>query len=270
MGLFCICVGQSTAFVNPAARRIRGEQLLQSSHFWGEERSDDEIIDHLVRRLSSVDFKVDQREQIQVLSAEPLLVVIGDFLSRDMCREIIQTTLDTETLKISTTSNEKKRSSVRTSTTAWLKDAECEGPLRLLASKVSAIVGLPPSHMENLQVVRYCEGQEFKVHTDHLDSFNDLECRGRVATCLIYLSAPALGGSTWFLGLEKEVEARRGTAVFFWNTIEKPGSEGYSPDSFLHADDRMRHAGLPVLRGEKWICNRWVHPTDFHAGVRGI
>jgi hypothetical protein len=58
------------------------------------------------------------------------------------------------------------------------------------------------------------------------------------------------------------------TAVFFFNTRERPGMEGYDPEMFLNVDLKMRHAGLPVLEGEKWICNRWNHPIEYGAGVR--
>jgi len=140
-----------------------------------------------------------------------------------------------------------------------------------LAEKVSRVAGVRPSHMENLQVVRYLPGQEFAIHTDHLNSFNDLEPRGRLATCLIYLQEPTTGGETRFFEFNVTVPPQLGMAVFFWNTIEKPGSEGYDPKMFLTADYRLRHAGLPVVEGEKWVCNRWLHPVEFmSAGVRGL
>ncbi|WP_428628989.1 hypothetical protein [Sphingopyxis sp.] len=28
-------------------------------------------------------------------------------------------------------------------------------------------------------------------------------------------------------------------------------------------DERSRHAGLSVTRGEKWICTRWIRARDF-------
>jgi prolyl 4-hydroxylase len=139
--------------------------------------------------------------------------------------------------------------------------------------------------MENLQVCKYRTGDEFKLHTDHQDSFNDLGCRGRLATCLVYLTgsttsadevgAKRRGGETWFPGVREgeenlSIAPTQGSAVFFWNTIEKPGVEGYHANMFLNTDMRLRHAGLPVLAGEKWICNRWIHPIDFGAGVRGV
>lgn len=188
-------------------------------------------------------------------------------------------------------------SDIRTSSTVWLRDEEDDivndddgndpsiirtqlhassevsllsKTLRQVADYVSHMSGLPPNYMENLQVVRYLPGQEFQVHTDHLDSFNELERGGRLATCLFYLQPPTRGGATYFPEVDVEVVPRRGSALFFWNTLERPGCPEYEERMFLHADERVRHAGLPVMEGEKWICNRWVHPVDYGAGVRGL
>lgn len=137
--------------------------------------------------------------------------------------------------------------------------------------------------MENLQVVRYSIGQKFDTHTDHLNEFNDLECRGRLATCLIYLNSAQEGprkmkasegllngGETSFPEFNVTVSPVKGSAVFFWNTLERPGSVGYDSHMHLNVDTRLRHAGLPVLSGVKWICNRWIHPIPLGAGVRGL
>jgi prolyl 4-hydroxylase len=74
-------------------------------------------------------------------------------------------------MKESTVGSTQKMSETRTSSTVWLKDPECQDPLRLIAEKVSMISGLPPTNMENLQVVKYEPGQEFNMHTDHMESF---------------------------------------------------------------------------------------------------
>jgi len=84
------------------------------------------------------------------------------------------------------------------------------------------------------------------------------------------------GVDTWFPGVaenELSVKATRGSAVFFWNTLENPGSKDYAFDMFLNADKRLRHAGVPVCddsTSEKWVCNWWIHPTDLGSGVRGV
>ena len=266
--------------------------------FWRKPRSETELEKHIHCCLDFVRLKTHATESssssssskdhpptVEVLSAEPPLVVIHDFLAPDLCDVIIDAARETGNLQRSSTGAEQDTSAWRTSSTVWLKDQECPDPLREIAEKVSVISGLPTHYQENLQVVRYQPGQDFQLHTDHQDSFNDLECRGRLATCLLYLAEPSSGGETWFPGVagdndddddddcQLKVQANRGSAVFFWNTIEKPGMRDYSADMFLNADLRLRHAGLPVgdhSVSEKWICNRWIHPTDFGAGVRGI
>ena len=271
------------------------------------------------------------KQRIHVLSVEPPLIQIHDLVPLQACQELIQTAQEARDpvdgqflLSRSTTGAKLTQSSSRTSSTVWLKQEQEEPAkkdddtldqdqtmsstrqksnthqqqqprqrvlLQALAEQVSRVSGLPPACLENLQVCRYEPGQEFQLHTDHQNSFNDLTCRGRLATCLVYLQAPTVGGATWFPGIagtgndnddeKKEglcVEAQAGSALFFWNTVEKPAlpdsssssSYSYTPDMFLHADLRLRHAGLPVHAGEKWICNQWIHPTALPFGVQGV
>ena len=277
--LFLTCFPHVMAFTNLSpveAVDRRSSTELCFHEFWRKERSKAEVESHVKSCLEELDH-CDLEPKVEVISAEPPLVVIHDFLSESMCREIIDTAVGTQSMKRSTTGESNNQSQSRTSSTVWLHDDDCQQPLRLIADKVSSISGLPPTHMENLQVVRYLPGQEFKLHTDHQDSFNELDCRGRLATCLLYLSEPESGGETWFPGLgeddkeetEPKIAPTQGSAVFFWNTVEKPGSPGYDPHMYLNADLKLRHAGLPVLEGEKWICNRWIHPIDIGFGVRG-
>jgi len=184
---------------------------------------------------------------------------------------------------------EQEETDHRTSSTAWIREDRCPLPLRTFASRASSLSGLPPGNMENLQVVRYQPGEEFQLHTDHLDSFNEFDCGGRLCTCLVYLNdseesatkgssrmteggedATFTGGETEFPEFDAAIPPTKGSALFFWNTLERPGSKGYERDMFLNVDLKLRHAGLPVLSGEKWVANRWIHPRNFGAGVRGL
>jgi prolyl 4-hydroxylase len=290
---------------------------LHTHEFWSEARTARSIQEHVAASIRKVTSMLPAQDggdspavastvpEVDVLSSDPPLVVIHDFLTHAECEQIMDAAgKSLNGLQRSTTGAQQEVGTGRTSSTVWLRDGECRGPLRQIASKVSAVCGLPPSHMENLQVCKYLPGQEFRLHTDHQDSFNDLVCRGRLATCLIYLSCAAegmqgagtpataatdrpRGGETWFPGVRStdagsavldddddddglSISPRQGSAVFFWNTMERPGMPGYEPLMFLQTDARLRHAGLPVLAGEKWICNRWVHPIDVGAAVRGV
>ena len=255
------------------------ESILQANEytkFWNNDtKSEDDII-HFIHKYVLNDDNDEHKtpseydkNRIEIKSIDPLLLIIHNFLEEDLCDKIINTTIQKGNLQRSTLNSDQSTDDLRTSETTWLQEQDCEIPLRTLAHRVSKLSNQPPTNMENLQVVRYLPGQKFDVHTDHLNEFNDLDCRGRLATCLIYLNGDFSGGETSFPHFNVAVTPRKGSAVFFWNTVEKPGHGDYDPYMFLNVDERMRHAGLPVLDGVKWVCNRWIHPIPFGRDVRG-
>jgi prolyl 4-hydroxylase len=253
-----------------------------------------------------------EHQWVDVISSEPPLLIVHGFLEPEHCDSIVQAVNhdDTDpssdsktTLTRSTMGASQTKSDERTSSTAWLREENCPLPLRTFASRTSALSGLPCMNMENCQVVRYQPGEEFKMHTDHLDSFNEFDVGGRLATCLVYLNDAEVsleesgdsmgatmnqeyndsnnnndgreeeaftGGETFFHEFDVAIPPKKGSALFFWNTLERPGSRGYTSSMFLNVDTKLRHAGRPVLSGEKWVANRWIHPRDFGAGVRGL
>ena len=159
----------------------------------------------------------------------------------------------------------------------WLRINQCERPLDFLFKRVSRLSGIPVEHFESLQVVRYNgNGEKFDLHTDHLDHFNDLECYGRLATCLFYLNSAKSegeesggvvkegfeGGSTNFPEYG-HVKPRKGSAIFWFNTVERPSFNEFSKNTYLNVNFRSRHSGEPVFGSEKWICNAWIHPVPF-------
>jgi hypothetical protein len=87
-------------------------------------------------------------------------------------------------LKRSTMGAEQTESIHRTSSTAWLQEECCPLPLRTFATRAAALSCLPPINMENLQVVRYEPGEEFRMHTDHLDRWVPLH---DYANCLFFI-----------------------------------------------------------------------------------
>lgn len=98
---------------------------------------------------------------------------------------------------------------------------------------------------EDLQVVRYEQGQEYAPHYDYSkDGSGD-----RLATLLIYLES---GGGTIFPRAFDDrglmVHPKQGDAVLFYSQL---------PDGNL--DELSLHGGMPVASGTKWVCNLWLH-----------
>jgi len=262
----------------PSTERQINETFSYPHSFWGNPKSQEEIQSFCERAISGC--------ICEVHNVEPPLIALHNFLSQDECNILIDSAMHEGDFQRSTTGSEQETNNIRTSSTAWLRDDDEDSSksrvLRILADRVASIVGLAPSFQENLQVIQYSETQKFDVHTDHLDEFNHLECKGRLATCLIYLNSSEgggrqpqtgqcfTGGETYFPDFDVKVSPQQGTSIFFFNTLERPGMSEYSDEMFLNVDLRLRHAGLPVTCGIKWACNRWIHPIQYGAGVRGV
>tara|TARA_B100001059_G_scaffold232840_1_gene271510 strand:+ start:95 stop:760 length:666 start_codon:yes stop_codon:yes gene_type:complete len=119
--------------------------------------------------------------------------------------------------------------------------------------KLSKIIGIDSDHFEQLQVVRYEPGQQYKAHWDACweeGKCNEFMKQGgqRYATFLLYLNDDFTGGETEFPHRNIKIKPVKGKAALFFN-LEK--------DNKTKLDDSF-HAGLPPVTGVKWMCNIWV------------
>ena len=74
-----------------------------------------------------------------------------------------------------------------------------------------------------------------------------------IATFMGWFKEPEAGGGTAFISNEFEgvIEAKKGSAAFWINL------------SSCHIkDSRTLHGGCPVLKGSKWILNKWIFSWD--------
>jgi hypothetical protein len=156
---------------------------------------------------------------IRYLSINPIILEIDRLLTNEECEIIQQQAIDkleksfimgneVKTVKSETDDitgvadetiknpNQKdSRSAYRSSENAWLPRIEL---LYRIQQRISTILNLPLSyilhHSEDLQVVRYQTGDQFKAHQD-ASAFNP-----RLITALIYLNSivETTGGETWF------------------------------------------------------------------------
>ncbi|NXU77019.1 P4HA1 hydroxylase, partial [Oreotrochilus melanogaster] len=99
----------------------------------------------------------------------------------------------------------------------------------------------------------YGVGGQYEPHfdfgrKDEPDAFKELGTGNRIATWLFYMSDVSAGGATVFPEVGASVWPKKGTAVFWYNLF--PSGEG---------DYSTRHAACPVLVGNKWVSNKWLH-----------
>jgi TPR repeat protein len=142
------------------------------------------------------------------------------------------------------------QSELRTSHSMHFQPSMYDAPVYLALRRIARIAGLPAEHAEPLGVLRYGPGQEYRPHYDYYS--DDQHEAQRLATVFVYLNDVEEGGGTDFPRLAVKVDPERGKAVKFLN-CDAGGKP--NPDTL--------HAGLPVIRGEKWLTTLWFWDRPF-------
>jgi len=120
----------------------------------------------------------------------------------------------------------------------------------------SKITNFPISHQEDVHIVRYKTGGEYKVHYDflqHLEDKSHIRDGGdRYFTVLLYLNDNFKGGRTVFPVKQISVKPKKGKAIVWKNLFDN-----------FQPDESSYHAGFPVTEGEKWIGVIWVRQYPY-------
>jgi prolyl 4-hydroxylase len=182
-----------------------------------------------------------------------ILEEFKNFLSQELCNSLIELSLDdlgdTETLG-------EQIDDYRLAQGTFLDNNE--GVASIISQKVSELLSLPTENFENLHVVKYEAGGEYKTHHDFFHEtenyYGEQIDRGgqRIFTTLIYLNDTFLGGETDFPLLSKKIKPETGKLVV-WSNIDENGE----------CDHDSLHAGLPVLEGTKYIAVFWIRESKF-------
>ncbi len=191
---------------------------------------------------------------VSVSLEEPSLRVLDNLLTRDECADLIELARP-RLQRALTVDSEGKQQVDHRRTSEGMFFTLNELPLvGRIEQRLAALLDIPASHGEGLQILHYLPGQEYKPHFDWFDpshpGFGTITAAGgqRIASVVMYLNTPEQGGGTAFPEVGLTVAARRGSAVYF-------AYEGGDPNSL--------HAGLPVTRGEKWIATKWLRERPY-------
>lgn len=211
-------------------------------------------------RLTGAPLHVDAGDrQVPVLATLelPRVMVFGALLTHLECDALMAAARPrlAPSLTVSTQIPDYQVSADRTSHGMFF-DRNENDLIRGLEERFARLLDWPAEKGENLQILRYKPGAEYKAHYDYFEP-DELTTPGllahggqRVGTLLIYLNEPEQGGATRFPDVGLDVMPRKGHAVFF--SYRRP-----------HPSTRTLHAGLPVLAGEKWIATKWLREREF-------
>jgi len=199
----------------------------------------------------------DRQVKVLIEMKSPRVIVFGDLLSAEECEALIAAAQPrmarSETVNRQT--GEYQVDAARTSRGMFFQRGESELHLRI-EERIAKLLHWPAENGEGLQVLNYEPGAEYEPHYDYFDPADPgtpaLTRRGgqRVASLIMYLNTPELGGATTFPDIGLSVLPQRGNAVFF--SYPQP-----------HPSTKTLHAGAPVAGGEKWIATKWLRQRVF-------
>lgn len=216
---------------------------------------------------------VDHNYTTQIVSVDPLVIYIHNFLSDADVAALLHTAEDSFKPSFITKNGRKTQNPDRTSHSAFLPFEEVA--VRCVADRAMRFSGalLKPGRDEvgMPQLVRYTEGQRFNQHWDWYESPQKVKGEdgktrrwNRVASFFAILEDDCEEGETWFPQLTPVTDGGDnglwrnhpdGGIVFkpikgnslFWVNLQANGK----------GDKRVKHAGLPVKGGRKTAMNIW-------------
>jgi prolyl 4-hydroxylase len=228
-------------------------------------------------RLSQYRVPGSMNMTIRAVSCAPRAFEIEDFLSDVEVEHILDVVAAKNDLARSGTGSgsENHISSTRTSRTTWVPrdtDPILNAVFRRVADALRFDEALLRTReagerdddypetksalSEDLQIVHYAKGQQYTAHHDFgFPKAGQANSPSRSINLCMYLNDVPQGGQTSFVRWRNghtssslDVTPKKGKAMIFFML---------NPDGNL--DDLTQHAALPVLEGEKWFANLWIH-----------
>lgn len=189
----------------------------------------------------------------EIHNKEPLVLTIDNFLTQDECNHMINISKNSMVRSLVSYEKQGAESSGRTSLNTWIQHNHDE-ITQNIGEKIASVVGIPLENAEAYQVIYYDTNAEYRNHYDSWDhdgSEKTLRCMkyggARLKTALVYLNEVEEGGSTLLNRVNVNVLPKQGKLLVFENT--------YSGTNVKHP--LSEHAGMPVIKGEKYACNLW-------------
>lgn len=206
-----------------------------------------EVIENAVERC------LENFNKKTIFCNDPLIYTIDNCLTNEECDYFI--TLGKDKLeRASVSSNEGGYvSKGRSGSNCWISHDLSE-KTKEIGQKIANKVNHPLDNAEKFQIIRYDKTQEHKRRYDSWShdysekSLKYVKYGGfRLLTALCYLNDVEEGGGTNFPRLNLTVEAKKGRIVVFENTLKNSNKKHIMSE----------HAGMPVLKGEKYAFNLW-------------
>jgi prolyl 4-hydroxylase len=182
-----------------------------------------------------------------------MVTIIDNVLTPDECKHLIQ--IGSKNLAPAGTLG-KKIEGYRVADGSWIR--EHDELTEKIKKMISVMTGNPIENQEEVHIVKYDIGGEFKIHCDYFHKTEEyyeqhMALGGqRIMSCLFYLNDDFEGGETEFPTKKLKITPRIGR-LLMWSNVT-PNDE---------VDPESLHAGLPVTKGVKYIAVIWIRESKF-------
>jgi len=199
-----------------------------------------------------------------VHSRDPWVVTYEDFISAEEADGLLEAFAG---LQLERSSNvggmdekgrfRKSLDTSRTSENAWCMGACAQrDTVRRVQWRIGNLTGVSEAQSEFLQMLHYDPGQYYRSHHDFIPQHLQFPIGPRLLTLFLYLSDVDGGGETTFNSLNITVTPKKGRALL-WPSV--------TDGALTTPDMRTMHEAKPVLQGEKYAANAWLHLYDFRT-----
>jgi prolyl 4-hydroxylase len=234
--------------------QLRKEDTLEIRKYLAQ------MIEKILKTKIKGDFSVEDMSILEInepkkeiLCENPLIYTVENFLTYGECEHFIEISRERmERSKVVSKEDgvDGEFCDDRTGSNTFVSHDHT--PLTLkIAKRIADTVGISAENAEDFQVVHYEVGQFYNYHYDTFDPETEsryMEDGGqRVLTALVYLNDVVEGGETGFRELKINSQAKGGKLLVFETVV--PGTTDQHPNTI--------HAGLPVIKGEKYAFNLW-------------
>tara|TARA_Y100000385_G_scaffold277730_1_gene325097 strand:+ start:1734 stop:3887 length:2154 start_codon:yes stop_codon:yes gene_type:complete len=214
-----------------------------------------EILEEL-NTVNEGNIESEESEKKTVFNEDPLVYTIDNFISDDECDHFIKLA-NPHMKQALVSSNEQGQTGIvstgRTGSNHWIKH-EQDSITASVGERIANYIGVPLNTAEQYQVIHYDVSQEYRQHHDSWEHDGSEKARRcmkyggqRLFTALVYLNDVEEGGGTHLTRLKVEISPKKGRLLFFENVHRNTNKKQLLSE----------HAGMPVLKGEKWAFNLW-------------
>ena len=226
------------------------------------EIDDETMTNYTVQIISRPQEKVS--DPTLEMQQHPWILSFDEFLTNEECDKLIELghqvgyirSHDTGEVKADG-SYEAVQSDGRTSSGAFCSyPSNCRNDdvVQRIHDRIAKVTGIPTGNSEDLQILKYEQGEKYGLHHDYVPQQLVHQCGPRILTFFLYLSDVEDGGETAFTYLGISVKPKRRRALL-WPSV-------FSSDP-KQMDMKTAHEAKPVLKGKKYGANSWLHLYEY-------